>query len=370
MFTRFIFFLIIIFYSHKMLMAESLWSIKDKSGEMEIIFDLDEIYEKDETRITKIIRWVKKPSKTFQNSSIDNLILDCKGPSPRVKITHQENYQSGNNYNYLLYMLDSEKYPISLYSGIGVVLSQNNNKQILIESVVTDSPASKSNINNGDIITAVDNKSLANLTLEESVDLIVGDRGTSVSLKILRQNKQFTVKINRGTQSLSKNKAHFLGSGFKGSPTWELIKINNSFLYPIFKKVCSHKNVISHNEPKLMVNWTYGSNLKNNTMAMFYDEESLEVIGDIRIINLLIDYSHAAADDSLSNVLFDFQIDCLRGKSRAWTGRHIKYKLNVAKGNIVDNYEDGYYEKWQESQDRSMQKITEDKICSIPTLIK
>ena len=46
---------------------------------------------------------------------------------------------------------------------------------------------SKSNINNGDIITAVDNKSLANLTLEESVDLIVGDRGTSVSLKILRQ---------------------------------------------------------------------------------------------------------------------------------------------------------------------------------------
>ncbi|MGR3741834.1 S41 family peptidase [Companilactobacillus sp. DQM5] len=81
-------------------------------------------------------------------------------------------------------------------SGIGVVVTSSKN-QIIVDSVVNDSPAKKAGIKANDIIEKIDNKSTKSMTLDETSKYIKGKTGTKVTLSIKRGNEEFKKDIVR-----------------------------------------------------------------------------------------------------------------------------------------------------------------------------
>jgi carboxyl-terminal processing protease len=73
--------------------------------------------------------------------------------------------------------------------GIGVRLGIKNN-YLIIEAVLENSPATRAELRSGDKIIKIDNRETKNLSIEEAVSLIRGEKGTNVVLSILRQKWQ------------------------------------------------------------------------------------------------------------------------------------------------------------------------------------
>ena len=83
-------------------------------------------------------------------------------------------------------------------AGIGVELAaQQANGGIQIEEVFQGSPAAKSGLRPGDIITAVGSRSVTGLTLSEIGNLVKGAPGTSVRVTVRHDKKSRTVSIVR-----------------------------------------------------------------------------------------------------------------------------------------------------------------------------
>jgi carboxyl-terminal processing protease len=78
--------------------------------------------------------------------------------------------------------LDSE------LEGIGAVLGMSD-KGVIVETPLKGSPAEASGIQTGDIIVEVDNEDIQGLGLLEVVKLIRGEKGTTVTLGIIRENE-------------------------------------------------------------------------------------------------------------------------------------------------------------------------------------
>lgn len=74
------------------------------------------------------------------------------------------------------------------FQGIGAELGQKDN-QIIVIAPITGSPAEKAGIKAGDIILAVDGKSIANWTINQAVEKIRGQKGTSVTLTVGQKDK-------------------------------------------------------------------------------------------------------------------------------------------------------------------------------------
>ena len=84
------------------------------------------------------------------------------------------------------------------FSGIGAELGMKN-KDIVVISPLDGSPAEKSGIKSGDIITAVNKESVAGWNLFQAVEKIRGKRGTSVTLTVIHKDteKAVDIKITR-----------------------------------------------------------------------------------------------------------------------------------------------------------------------------
>jgi carboxyl-terminal processing protease len=103
----------------------------------------------------------------------------------------------------------SHYYPPALYQsfqnaltpqvvGIGVEIADEPvHGGIEIEEVFQGSPAAKARLQHGDIITAVNDKSLAGKNINQSSALIKGNAGTSVRLAITRGKRKLKVTITR-----------------------------------------------------------------------------------------------------------------------------------------------------------------------------
>ncbi len=88
------------------------------------------------------------------------------------------------------------------FSGIGVTITQNENGA-LIASVIKGGPAEKAGINMGDIIMEVDGTSVKGMPVDEIKNLVVGEIGTEVKVKILRGSTQMNFVCVRDVVSLS-----------------------------------------------------------------------------------------------------------------------------------------------------------------------
>lgn len=84
------------------------------------------------------------------------------------------------------------------FEGIGAeVMKQGDFVQIV--SPIAGSPAEKAGLQPNDIILKVDDTELTGMTLNEAVSHIRGEKGTSVTLTIQRNDKTFEVKVVRDT---------------------------------------------------------------------------------------------------------------------------------------------------------------------------
>lgn len=75
------------------------------------------------------------------------------------------------------------------YEGIGVVIDLFED-ELLIISVIKNSPAEKAGVKAGDVITKVDDTEVTGLSITEVLDLIKGPSGTSVKITVKRSDTQ------------------------------------------------------------------------------------------------------------------------------------------------------------------------------------
>ena len=84
-------------------------------------------------------------------------------------------------------------------TGIGVLMRTNLDEKAVVQEVFADSPAERADIRPGDIIIRVDGEDVTGQSLEAIAALITGDEGTTVSVVVLRDNREAAFDVIRGT---------------------------------------------------------------------------------------------------------------------------------------------------------------------------
>lgn len=113
----------------------------------------------------------------------------------------------------------------SKITGIGVNIATTSGK-VQIINVMEGTPAQYANLQNGDIITAIDGKDVNGLPLSEVANLVRGPENSFVEMTILRGKDKFTkkvirkeIKIKTVRSSLDKNIGYIQIMTFIGSTT-------------------------------------------------------------------------------------------------------------------------------------------------------
>lgn len=78
--------------------------------------------------------------------------------------------------------------------GIGVYLREENNR-IIIDNVIKNGPADKSEIKPGDVITNINNQNIKGLNIDEVINLITGKQNSNIILGIQRKGSE-TLSFN------------------------------------------------------------------------------------------------------------------------------------------------------------------------------
>lgn len=102
---------------------------------------------------------------------------------------HYTRYLPPRDMNEQTMQIDSRLY------GIGIQIAMKDNKLVVI-APLDDTPAAKAGIQPGDLITQINGKSTAGMTVEEAADRIRGEEGTCVRLRIHRL-KTFDLSLSR-----------------------------------------------------------------------------------------------------------------------------------------------------------------------------
>lgn len=84
------------------------------------------------------------------------------------------------------------------FQGIGAEVMKDG-EYVRIISPITNSPAEEAGLQPNDFIVEVDGESVADLTINEAVELIRGPEGSDVELLIQRGDNQFTLSVTRAT---------------------------------------------------------------------------------------------------------------------------------------------------------------------------
>ena len=108
--------------------------------------------------------------------------------------------------NYALYYNQEQyrdflEYTTGSFSGIGVTLIQEG-KELVVRSVIPDTPADKAGFKRGDVIHAVDGEPVSKMTPEEAVNRVKGEPGTEVTVSVMRDGERIDFEMNRATIAL------------------------------------------------------------------------------------------------------------------------------------------------------------------------
>ena len=158
------------------------------------------------------------------------------------------------------------------FQGIGVEIVNDSDNNIVVYSVLDDSPASRAGIKSGDIMKSINGESLANVSTSDFVSKIRNSNEASFNLVIMRNGEDINVEINRELVTIKSVKG-------------EIIEKNN-------KKI----------------GYMYMSIFANNTYSQFKSElESLEKAG---IDGLIIDVrgntgGHLTAVENILSLFLD-----------------------------------------------------------------
>lgn len=111
-------------------------------------------------------------------------------------------YVNGLNDEYSEYMTKEEweEYQLEAlgnYVGIGIYMSLDKNGYVVIVAPIDGTPASEAGLKSEDIIVEVDGENVIGLSTNEVSSKIKGEQGTTVDIKILRDNEYMDFKIIR-----------------------------------------------------------------------------------------------------------------------------------------------------------------------------
>ena len=94
--------------------------------------------------------------------------------------------------------------------GIGVTAQLQEDGTIKIVAVQEGSPAEESGLQPNDVIIAIDDRDVTEMAFEDAVNLIKGDEGTNVRIRILRDDRERNVSVIRRTFDLKTVKGRML----------------------------------------------------------------------------------------------------------------------------------------------------------------
>ncbi len=109
---------------------------------------------------------------------------------------------------------EAEKFQEDLegsFEGIGIQITKRDN-QIKIISPIKNTPAEKIGILAGDTIEKINSENISSLDLDTIVQKIRGEKGTTVTLSIIRDSKKLTFAIKRDTIKVPNCELEFIES--------------------------------------------------------------------------------------------------------------------------------------------------------------
>ncbi|HSH03476.1 MAG TPA: S41 family peptidase [Anaerolineae bacterium] len=83
------------------------------------------------------------------------------------------------------------------FEGIGAMVNVNEDDEFVIVRPFDGQPADEAGVKAGDVVLAVDGELLAGKTLDESVRLVRGPRGTEVTLTVRRDGEELDIVVTR-----------------------------------------------------------------------------------------------------------------------------------------------------------------------------
>jgi len=104
-----------------------------------------------------------------------------------------------------------QQHAMGEYFGIGVGLIMRDKKLTIERLLNDDSPAKRAGIHAGDVITKINGKSTAKMTLQAASDKIRGPEGTKVKLEIQRGKKKLNLTITRAAISVTTIRSEMIG---------------------------------------------------------------------------------------------------------------------------------------------------------------
>ena len=138
-------------------------------------------------------------------TNIENSYVDEIAPGDLMSRTIDEMLKSLDPYTNFIPESDVEKYTVMTkgeYGGIGASVVQRDGF-LMIMDIRKKSPAEKSGLLLGDIITEVDGHSIQNEDFENSMNLLQGEVGSVLKLGILRNKQHLNFSIERENIKIS-----------------------------------------------------------------------------------------------------------------------------------------------------------------------
>ncbi len=83
------------------------------------------------------------------------------------------------------------------FGGVGIRVYEGQ-RRIVVDEVLTDSPAQKAGMEAGDVILKIDGQATVNMPIIEARELLRGPEGTKVKVQVRRGTKKLVLEITRG----------------------------------------------------------------------------------------------------------------------------------------------------------------------------
>ena len=101
-------------------------------------------------------------------------------------------------HSYIFTPKDFEEFTSSTegnFGGLGIVISTNDDGEIVVVSPINDTPAMKAGVESNDVIVQINDESAVNMTLNQAVDRMRGKPGTDVTIMIRREGVPDLIKF-------------------------------------------------------------------------------------------------------------------------------------------------------------------------------
>lgn len=83
------------------------------------------------------------------------------------------------------------------YVGVGITITAEENGGIRVIGVTAGGPAEEAGILENDVIIKVDDRSILEMSLDETKNLVLGEENTAVRLTLLRDGEEMTISVTR-----------------------------------------------------------------------------------------------------------------------------------------------------------------------------